>query len=478
MNLEAIIGLEVHIKLSTKSKLFSGTSTSVGGEPNTHAGMLDLGVPGTLPTLNDEAIKMAIKFGLAVNAEIARRSIFERKNYFYPDLPKGYQITQFHNPIIKSGHLTILLSDGKTKTINIVSAHLEEDTGKSLHEDYHGMTGIDFNRAGIPLLEVVSAPEMHTATEAVSFLKELHTLVKTLDISDGNLQDGSFRCDANISVRPEGSDVLGTHAEVKNINSFRYVERAINYEIERQSNLYLTTGFVPRETRYYSPEKNQTRSMRIKEAVKDYRYFPEPDLLPLIIDDDLIESIANSLPELPNQKKERFIKNYGLTQQVALFLTSDREMANYFEKVLSFGKTDPKLVANWMMGELAAALNKENTSILQSPISEEQLADLLKRIADETISGKLAKLVFEAMLHGEGNPDSIIAAKGLQQLTDIATIEQVVTRVIFENPDEVAAYKNGRTKLFDFFVGEVMQKSKGKANPQEVNKLLNNKLND
>lgn len=476
MQLEPVIGLEIHIKLLTKSKLFSGAAMTIGAEPNVNACAIDLAIPGTMPVLNEEAVKMAIKFGLAVNAQICSQSIFERKNYFYPDLPKGYQITQRHNPMIQSGYINIVLENGIKKRINISSAHLEDDTGKSLHEAFQGITAIDFNRAGATLLEIVSAPEMHSAAEAVNFLKTIHALVKYLDISDGNMQDGSFRCDANISVRPKGSDILGTHSEVKNINSFRYVERAINFEIERQTNLFINTGKFIKETRYFDEAKNETRSMRLKEKIQDYRYFPEPDLLPLNISDELILSIKNALPELPDQKSKRFIEYYHLSENDACLLTSDRDLANYFEEVVAIAKVEPKLAMSWIMGELSSALNKNNMSIVQSPMTTKQLALLLKRIADQTISGKLAKLVFESMLAGEGDPDSIIEAKGLKQVTDTETIKELIDSVISEHADDVTEYQNGKTKLFDFFIGEVMKASKEKASPSEVNRLLQEKL--
>ncbi len=476
MQLEAVIGLEIHTKLLTKSKLFSGASMSVGDEPNIHACDIDLALPGVMPTLNEEAVKMAIKFGLAVNAHINQNSTFERKNYFYPDLPKGYQITQRHNQLVQSGYIDIFLVDDTTKRIHITSALLEEDAGKSLHDEYQGMTAIDFNRAGATLLEIVSEPEMHSAEEAITFLKTIHQLTKYLGICDGNMQDGSFRCDVNISVRKKGSNLLGTHSEIKNLNSFRYIERAINFEIERQSNLLMNTGELIKETRCFDPGKNETRPMRLKEELKDYRYFPEPDLLPLNISDELIESIKNSLPELPEQKSQRFMKDYGLNDYDAHLLTADQGLANYFEEVISFCHVEPKFAMNWIMGELSAALNKDNIAILQSPISTKQLAMLLQRIADQTISGKLAKIVFEEMLAGNGDPDKIIAKKDLEQITDVVLIKQMIDQVILENPNDLSQYKNGKIKLFDFFVGEVMKKSNEKANPQEVNRLLQEKL--
>lgn len=476
MEWETIIGLEVHAQLATKSKIFSGAATAYGAEPNTQACAIDLGMPGTLPVLNETAVKMALKFGLSVAAEIGKRSVFARKNYFYPDLPKGYQISQFDLPIVGKGHLDITLEDGNTKRIGITRAHLEEDAGKSLHEDFQGMTGIDLNRAGTPLLEIVSEPDMRSAKEAVTYLKALHSLVRYLEICDGNMQEGSFRCDANVSVRPKGSDKLGTRAEIKNVNSFRFVERAINYEVERQIEILESGGKIVQETRLYDADKDETRSMRSKEEAHDYRYFPDPDLLPLIINESMLTTIKNTLPELPAAKAERFKTEFQLSSYDATVLVSSREMADYFEKTVSLSKAPPKLIANWIMGELSAALNKENKDITASPITAELLAGLLNRMEDNTISGKIAKTVFEAMWQGEGNADQIIAQKGLKQITDTGEIEKTIDDILAKNAAQVAEYRSGKEKMFGFFVGEVMKMTRGKANPAQVNELLKKKL--
>lgn len=477
MEWEAVIGLEVHAQLSTQSKIFSGAATAYGAEPNTQACAIDLGMPGVLPVLNKEAVIMAIKFGLGINAQINKFSIFDRKNYFYPDLPKGYQISQFKQPVVGQGHIDIQLDNGEIKHVGITRAHLEEDAGKSLHEDFSGMSGIDLNRAGTPLLEIVSEPDLRSASEAVAYLKALHALVRYLGICDGNMQEGSFRCDANVSVRPKGQQKLGTRAEIKNVNSFRFVEKAINYEIERQIEILENGGTIVQETRLYDSVKNETRSMRGKEEAHDYRYFPDPDLLPLVFDDALIDSIRASLPELPEQKRQRFQAQYGLSAYDASVLIANQETAVYFEEVVSNGVT-AKLAANWIMGDLAAALNKDNLEIDQSPIAAKQLGQLLKRIEDNTISGKIAKTVFEAMWQGKGSADDIIEAQGLKQVTDTSAIEKIIDEVIAANPDQVADYRSGKDKLFGFFVGQVMKLSKGKANPQQVNDLLQTKLKD
>lgn len=476
MEWEAVIGLEVHAQLSTKSKIFSGASTAYGAAPNTQACAIDLGLPGVLPVLNKDAVIMAIKFGLGVNAQVNKHSVFDRKNYFYPDLPKGYQISQFKQPVVGKGHIDIQLDNGEIKRIGITRAHLEEDAGKSLHEDFSGMSGIDLNRAGTPLLEIVSEPDLRSAAEAVAYLKTLHALVRYLDICDGNMQEGSFRCDANVSVRPKGQKEFGTRAEIKNVNSFRFVEKAINYEIERQIELIESGGKVVQETRLYDSVKNVTRSMRGKEEAHDYRYFPDPDLLPLVFDDALIESIRATLPELPEQKRQRFQEQYGLSLYDAMVLIADQETADYFEHVVKKG-VSAKLAANWVMGDLAAALNKENLEISQSPVKAEPLSELLKRIEDNTISGKIAKTIFEAMWQGEGSADAIIEAKGLKQVTDMSAIEKIIDEVLSANPEQLADYRSGKDKLFGFFVGQVMKLSKGKANPQQVNDLLKAKLN-
>jgi aspartyl-tRNA(Asn)/glutamyl-tRNA(Gln) amidotransferase subunit B len=476
MQYETVIGLEVHVQLSTQSKLFSGAPVIYGVEPNSQACAIDLGMPGVLPVLNEEAVGMAVKFGLSIEAEIAKNSIFARKHYFYPDLPKGYQISQYELPIIKHGHIDIQLEDDTEKRINITRAHLEEDAGKSLHEDFHGLTGIDLNRAGTPLIEIVSEPELRSGKEAVAYLKALHSLVRFLDISDANMQEGSFRCDANISVRPVGSSEFGTRTEVKNINSFRFVEQAINYEAERQIKLLENGEKVIQETRLYDAANKQTRSMRIKETAEDYRYFPDPDLLPLKIEDEFIEKIRNTLPELPNEKRCRFKKDYKLSNYEANILASSKATADYFEETIKYSKADPKLVANWMLGELFSALNKENRDIIQSKINAKQLANLICRITDKTISGKIAKTVFDALWDNEGEVDEIIEQKGLQQITDNAALEKIIDHVIANNPEQLQQYRAGKEKLFGFFVGQVMQETRGKANPEQVNKILKIKL--
>jgi aspartyl-tRNA(Asn)/glutamyl-tRNA(Gln) amidotransferase subunit B len=413
MQWEIVIGLEIHAQLATKSKIFSGAATTYGALPNTQACAIDLGLPGVLPVLNEVAVRMAVKFGLAIKAEIAKHSIFARKNYFYPDLPKGYQISQYEFPIVANGHVVIELEDGTEKRIAITRAHLEEDAGKSLHEDFHGMTGIDLNRAGTPLLEIVSEPDLRSTKEAVAYMKKIHTLVRYLEICDGNMQEGSFRCDANVSLRPWGQETLGTRTELKNINSFRFVERALQYEIERQTEILEAGGEVIQETRLFDPNKNETRSMRTKEEATDYRYFPDPDLLPLVIDDGFIEEVKATLPELPDAKRKRFMTEYRLSSYDASILTVSRELADYFEAVVQAVGGEPKLCANWVMGELAGALNKEGKGIESSPVSPQQLSGLIKRIADKTISGKIAKTVFEAMYTQQGSADDIIERAGL-----------------------------------------------------------------
>ncbi len=477
MEWEAVIGLEIHAQLATKSKIFSGASTAYGAEPNTQACAVDLGLPGVLPVLNGEAVRMACKFGLAVNAEIARRSVFARKNYFYPDLPKGYQISQYELPIVGKGQLSIELEDGNTKTIGITRAHLEEDAGKSLHEDFHGMTGIDLNRAGTPLLEIVSEPDLRSAREAVAYMKKLHMLVRYLEICDGNMQEGSFRCDANVSVRPKGERRFGTRTEIKNINSFRFVERAIDFEIERQIDLLEGGGAVVQETRLYDAAKGETRSMRSKEEAMDYRYFPDPDLLPLELDDRWLEEVRADLPELPDAKRERFMYEYGLSAYDASVLTASRELADFYEEVERSSGGEAKLAANWVMGDFSAALNRDNLEIGACPVNAEMLGRLVRRIADNTISGKIAKQVFEAMWEGEGDPDSIIEKRGLKQITDTGAIEQAIDEVLAANPQQVEQYRAGKEKLLGFFVGQVMKATQGKANPAQLNELLRKKLN-
>jgi aspartyl-tRNA(Asn)/glutamyl-tRNA(Gln) amidotransferase subunit B len=475
MQWETVIGLEIHSQLSTRSKIFSGAATAYGASPNSQACAVDLGLPGVLPVLNKEAVRMAVKFALATEAEIGRCNVFARKNYFYPDLPKGYQISQYELPIVGKGHLDIELDDGSTKRVGITRAHLEEDAGKSLHEDFHGMTGIDLNRAGTPLLEIVSEPDLRSAKEAVAYMKKLHALVRYLEICDGNMQEGSFRCDANVSVRPRGEDKFGTRAELKNLNSFRFVERAINFEVERQIDILEAGGEVIQETRLYDADKDETRSMRTKEEANDYRYFPDPDLLPVEIDDATIEAIRATLPELPDAKKQRFMQDYGLKPEDAATLTASWEMADFFEAVVACGK-DAKLSTNWVMVELAGRLNKDNLDITESPVSAEQLGGMILRISDNTISGKIAKQVFDAMWNGEGDADAIIEARGLKQMTDTGEIEKIVDDIIAANPGQVEQYRAGKEKLLGFFVGQVMKVTGGKANPGQVNQLIKQKL--
>jgi aspartyl-tRNA(Asn)/glutamyl-tRNA(Gln) amidotransferase subunit B len=476
MEWETVIGLEIHAQLATRSKIFSGSATAYGAAPNTQANLVDLGYPGVLPVLNGEAVRMAVRFGLATGAKIASRSVFARKNYFYPDLPKGYQISQYERPVVEDGSLEILLEDGSRKIIGITRAHLEEDAGKSLHEDFHGLSGIDLNRAGTPLLEIVSEPDLRSAKEAVAYMKKIHTLVRYLGICDGNMQEGSFRCDANVSVRPKGQAELGTRAEIKNLNSFRFVERAINYEIERQVDLIEGGGKVVQETRLYDPDRGETRSMRSKEEANDYRYFPDPDLLPLAIGDDLIESVRATLPELPDEKAARFVRDFGLSDYDAGVLTASREMADYYETVVARLGGHAKLAANWVMGELSGALNRDNLDVAQSRVGAEALAGLLARIVDDTISGKIAKDVFEAMWGEGAAADAIIEARGLKQITDTSAIEQAIDEVMAKNPQQLADYRAGKDKLFGFFVGQVMKATQGKANPAQLNELLKRKL--
>jgi len=476
VNWETVIGLEIHVQLSTKSKIFSGASTAYGAEPNTQACAIDLGLPGVLPVINEEAIRKAIKFGLAVNADIADHSVFARKNYFYPDLPKGYQISQYELPIVSNGELEIILDDGTGKVVGITRAHLEEDAGKSLHEDFHGMTGIDLNRAGTPLIEIVSEPDLRSAREAAIYMKKIHTLVRYLDISDGNMQEGSFRCDANVSIRPLGEQQLGTRTEVKNLNSFRFVEQAILHEIDRQTDILEAGGKVIQETRLFDPVKNETRPMRTKEEANDYRYFPDPDLLPVEISKSEIEAIRAELPELPDAKRRRFKEVFSLSVNDSNNLTASRELADYFEQVMAATNGEIKLSVNWIMGELSAALNRENLDIGSCPVDAAMLGGMIRRIKDNTISGKIAKQVFEAMWNGDGNADEIIESKGLKQVTDTGLIESLVDEVINANADQVEQYLAGKDKVLGFFVGQVMKKSQGKANPQQVNEILQEKL--
>jgi aspartyl-tRNA(Asn)/glutamyl-tRNA(Gln) amidotransferase subunit B len=473
---ETVIGLEIHAQLATKSKIFSGSPTAYGAAPNAQANLVDLGYPGVLPVLNGEAVRMAVKFGLAIGASVSRQSVFARKNYFYPDLPKGYQISQYELPIVAKGKLDVVLDDGTRKTVGITRAHLEEDAGKSLHEGLPGATGIDLNRAGTPLIEIVSEPDMRSAKEAVAYMKKVHTLVRYLEICDGNMQEGSFRCDANVSVRKRGADKFGTRAEIKNLNSFRFVEKAINYEVERQIDILESGGKVKQETRLYDPDKGETRSMRSKEEANDYRYFPDPDLLPVTLDDVFIDGVRTTLPELPDQKAARFSTQYGLSAYDAGVLTASRELAAFYEEVAREVSADPKLAANWVMGELAAALNKEGLEIGASRLSATALAGLLKRILDNTISGKIAKEVFEGMWSTGRPADAIIEEKGLRQITDTSAIEKAIDDVMAKNPGQLAEYRGGKDKLFGFFVGQVMKATGGKANPAQLNELLKKKL--
>jgi aspartyl-tRNA(Asn)/glutamyl-tRNA(Gln) amidotransferase subunit B len=471
MEWETVIGLEIHAQLATRSKIFSGAATAYGAEPNSQACLVDLGYPGVLPVLNVGVVRMAVAFGLAAGATIAPRSVFARKNYFYPDLPKGYQISQYELPVVHDGRIEIRLDDGSRKTVGITRAHLEEDAGKSLHEDFRGQSGIDLNRAGTPLLEIVSEPDLRSAKEAVAYMKAIHQLVRYLGICDGNMQEGSFRCDANVSVRPFGRHKFGTRAEIKNLNSFRFVERAILFEVERQIDILESGGSVVQETRLYDPDKDETRPMRSKEEANDYRYFPDPDLLPLEIGHELVAAVRGELPELPWQKRERFIDAYGLSEYDAGVLSAGRAVADYFETVAA-GLADKKLAANWVMGELAGALNKAGLDISANPLGADALLGLLRRVEDETISGKIAKEVFEAMWAGEGDADAVIEARGLKQITDTGSVEAVIRDVIAANPQQLEQYRAGKDKLFGFFVGQVMKATGGKANPALVNELL------
>jgi aspartyl-tRNA(Asn)/glutamyl-tRNA(Gln) amidotransferase subunit B len=476
MEWETVIGLEIHAQLATRSKIFSASSTAYGAAPNTQANLVDLGYPGVLPVLNGAAVRMAVRFGLATGATVRRRSIFARKNYFYPDLPKGYQISQYELPIVEDGSLDILLEDGSRKTIGITRAHLEEDAGKSLHEGFQGISGIDLNRAGTPLLEIVSEPDMRSAKEAIAYMKKVHTLVRYLGICDGNMQEGSFRCDANVSVRPQGQAALGTRAEIKNLNSFRFVERAINHEVVRQVGVLESGGSVVQETRLYDPDRNETRAMRSKEEANDYRYFPDPDLLPLVIDDALIEEVRGTLPELPDEKAARYCRDFELSAYDAGVLTASRDLAMYFETVVDKLGGQPKLAANWVMGELSGALNRDGLEVDASRVPATALAGLLARIGDDTISGKLAKEVFEAMWSEGRGADEIIDARGLRQITDTGAIEQAIDAIMAANPKQLAEYRSGKDKLFGFFVGQVMKATQGKANPAQLNELLKRKL--
>ena len=476
MEWETVIGLEIHAQLATRSKIFSGSATAYGALPNTQADLVDLGYPGVLPVLNGEAVRMAVRFGLAIGARITPRSVFARKNYFYPDLPKGYQISQYELPIVAEGALEIVLDDGARKRVGITRAHLEEDAGKSLHEGLPGLTGIDLNRAGTPLIEIVSEPDLRSAKEAVAYMKKVHTLVRYLGICDGNMQEGSFRCDANVSVRRRGADKFGTRAEIKNLNSFRYVEKAINFEVERQIELIESGGKVVQETRLYDPDKGETRSMRSKEEANDYRYFPDPDLLPVVLEPGFIEAVRATLPELPDEKAARFVREHGLSDYDAGVLTASREIAAFYEDVLRRVGQDPKLCANWVMGDFSAFLNRDNLDVGAAKVDAAGLAGLVSRIVDATISGKIAKEVFEAMWESGASADAVIEQKGLRQITDTGAIESAIDDVMAKNPGQLADYRSGKDKLFGFFVGQVMKATGGKANPAQLNELLKKKL--
>ncbi|MCW5592337.1 MAG: Asp-tRNA(Asn)/Glu-tRNA(Gln) amidotransferase subunit GatB [Burkholderiales bacterium] len=472
---EIVIGLETHAQLSTASKIFSGASTAFGAAPNTQACAVDIALPGVLPVLNRGAVERAIRFGLAVGATIAPRSVFARKNYFYPDLPKGYQISQYELPIVSGGTLAIVV-DGEEKRVRLTRAHLEEDAGKSLHEDFHGMSGIDLNRAGTPLLEIVSEPDMRSAREAVAYAKALHSLVRWIGICDGNMQEGSFRCDANVSVRPKGSEKLGTRCEIKNLNSFRFLEKAIEFEARRQMHLIEDGGTVRQETRLWDPQKGETRSMRSKEDAQDYRYFPDPDLLPVEIAPSWIVAVRESLPELPSAMRERFVGDYGLAPVDATTLTASKSLATYFEEVVKAAGGEPKACANWVLGELSALLNRLEVEADSSPVRPASLAGLVKRVLDGTVTGKAAKEVFEAIAAGEGEADAIIEKRGLRQISDSGAIEALVDQVLAANPKLVDDYRAGKEKAFNALVGQVMKASQGKANPAQANAILKGKL--
>ena len=484
MQWEVVIGLETHAQLSTQSKIFSGSSTRFGAEPNTQASPVDLALPGVLPVMNKGAVERAIQFGLAIGAKVAPQSIFARKNYFYPDLPKGYQISQYEIPVVQGGTISFVLEkDGKAemKTVQLTRAHLEEDAGKSLHEDYHGMSGIDLNRAGTPLLEIVTEPDMRSAAEAVAYAKALHSLVVWLGICDGNMQEGSFRCDANVSVRPAGQKEYGTRCEIKNLNSFRFLEEAINFEVRRQIELIEDGGKVVQETRLYDPDRKETRSMRSKEDAQDYRYFPDPDLPPLVIGQDWIERVKATMPELPGAMRERFVNDYGLPEYDAAVLTQSKAMASYFEAVVAkAGKEQAKPAANWLMGDVSSTLNREGVDIADSPVKAEQLALLLQRIADGTISNKIAKEVFGGMWEAKSDnaalADEIIESKGLKQISDSGALEKIVDEVLAANAKSVEEYRSGKEKAFNAIIGQAMKATKGKANPAQLTELLKKKL--
>ena len=473
---EPVIGLEIHVQLSTKSKLFSGASTNFGALPNTQACNIDLALPGVLPVLNEEVLRMAIMLGKALNANINSPTAFARKNYFYPDSPKGYQISQMDKPIVEDGYLDIETSKGK-KRIGVTRAHLEEDAGKSLHEDFEGFSGIDLNRAGTPLLEIVSEPDIASPEEAVAYLKSIHSIIRYLDISDGNMAEGSMRCDANVSVRKKGEEILGTRTETKNVNSFRFVEKAIEYEIKRQIHELESGNTITQETRLYDSQNNTTRPMRSKEFANDYRYFPEPDLLPVKLEKEFIEEVLTSMPEMPTQKKERFSTQFNLNEYDADLLSADKDFADFFEEVLKFS-VSPKIAANWIMGELSAELNKENLNIKDTKVSSKMLGQLISRIEDSTISGKIAKDVFTKMWSTGKDVDTIIEEEGLKQVTDDKEIESLIDEVIQKNPEQLKQYQSGKDRLFGFFVGQVMKATQGKANPKSVNLILKKALSN
>ncbi len=475
---ETVIGLEVHVQLATNSKIFSGAATRFGAHPNSQASAVDLAMPGMLPVLNEKAVRFAVMFGLAIDAEIGMRSVFDRKNYFYPDLPKGYQISQFDHPIVGRGHVEIALEDGSTTEIGVTRAHLEEDAGKSLHEDFHGMSGIDLNRAGTPLLEIVSEPDIRTAEEAVAYLKTIHSIVTYLGISDGNMAEGSMRCDVNLSLRPRGEEEFGTRTEIKNVNSFRFVEKAIQVETERQMDILEDGGSIVQETRLYDSDRNETRSMRSKEVANDYRYFPEPDLLPVEIDESYVSALRESLPELPAAKRERFQSEYKLSAYDADVLSNERDIADYFEAVATCG--DAKSAANWVQVEVLGALNKNSLSLSDCPVPAAEVSQLIGRINDGSISGKIAKQVFEILWNEGGSVDAVIEQRGLKQVSDSGAIEAMVDEVIANSPDQVQQYlaadEGKRKKLVGYFVGQVMKASKGQANPKMINEILAGKL--
>ncbi len=476
MTWETVIGLEIHAQLATRSKIFSAASTAFGAAPNTQASAVDLGLPGVLPVVNREVVRMAVRFALATDASITKTSVFARKNYFYPDLPKGYQISQMALPIVGPGSIAVTLPDGQEKVIGLTRAHLEEDAGKSVHDLFEGCTGIDLNRAGTPLLEIVSEPDMRSATEAVAYARFIHSLVRYIDICDGNMQEGSFRCDANVSVRKLGCETLGTRAEIKNLNSFRFLERAIDFEVERQIDIIESGGTVVQETRLYDADRDETRSMRSKEEANDYRYFPDPDLPPLVIDDAFIENVRRTMPELPTARRARFIETLDIPAADAQALCADRQTADYFEAVFAGQTFLPRLAANWVLGELFGRMNKEDVVLADVPVSAALLGTLIARVDDGTLSGKLGKQVFDALWGGEQDVDAVIEARGLKQISDTGAIEAMIDEVMAANPSQLEEYRAGKEKLLSFFVGAVMKASRGKANPAQLNQMLRDKL--